>query len=76
MLNMLYVCLFLLQRLRTDFNLMVAEEELHDQNIELLSQKTLKPILTQPLSYKYYDEIKRLSQGQKLLNNNLKSVNS
>lgn len=69
------MCAFLLQRLRNDVNLMVAEEELHDQNIELLSQKTLKPTLTQPLSYKYYDEIKRLSQKQKLLNNDLKSVN-
>ncbi|XP_065370226.1 TBC1 domain family member 31 [Calliphora vicina] len=64
------------ERMRNDLNLMWAEEELYNQDMELLSQKSLEQSLTQPLNSKYYDEIKTLCQEQELLNNDLKMITS
>ncbi|XP_023308034.2 TBC1 domain family member 31 [Lucilia cuprina] len=62
------------ERMRNDLNLMWAEEELYNQDMELLSQKYLEQSVTQPLNSKYYDEIKTLCQEQELLDNELKMI--
>lgn len=62
--------------MRNDLNLMWAEEELYNQEVELLSQKSLGQSLSQPLTFKYSEEIKRLCQEQELLNNDLKKVSN
>ncbi|KAM7341726.1 TBC1 domain family member 31 isoform 2-T2 [Cochliomyia hominivorax] len=64
------------ERLRNDLNLMWAEEELHNQDMELLEQKCLKKPLALPLNSKYCNEIKKLCQEQELLNNDLQMITS
>lgn len=63
------------QRLSNDLNLMVVEEELHDQNMELLAQKSLTPKLMKPLTDKSFDRNQLLTQEHKLLKNDLEVVN-
>lgn len=61
--------------MRNDLNLMWAEEELHNQDMELLQLKSLEQnSLTPSLKSKYYKEIKKLKQEQNMLNNDLKMV--
>lgn len=60
--------------MRNDLNLMWAEEELCNQDIELLAQRSLGQYKTQPLPLKYHNEITRLCREQQLLNNDLNKV--
>lgn len=60
--------------MRNDINLLWAEEELHNQNMELLTQKNLGNCETLPLTCKYNDDINKLCLEQQLLNTDLKKV--
>ncbi|XP_061390286.1 TBC1 domain family member 31 [Musca vetustissima] len=62
------------ERMCNDINLMWAEEELQNQDLELLAQKSMKPPLTPSLTSTYYDDICRLQNEQKRLNNDIKKV--
>lgn len=61
--------------MRNDINLMWAEEELNNQELELLAQKSMEQNVSPPsLSTKYYEDIERLCREQKLLNEDLRKV--
>lgn len=61
--------------MRNDINLMWAEEELNNQELELLAQKSMEQNVPPPsLSTKYYEDIERLCREQKLLNEDLRKV--
>lgn len=53
---------------------MLAEEELHNHDMELLSLKYLNRTETQSLNRKYFAELKKLCEEQELLNSNIKEV--
>uniref|UniRef100_A0A1I8P102 Rab-GAP TBC domain-containing protein n=1 Tax=Stomoxys calcitrans TaxID=35570 RepID=A0A1I8P102_STOCA len=64
------------ERLRNDINLMWAEEELQNQNMELLAQKTLDQNAVPTLTEKYQEDIQKLLHEQNLLNQDLKKLSA
>ncbi|XP_075165219.1 TBC1 domain family member 31 isoform X2 [Haematobia irritans] len=62
------------ERMRNDINLMWAEEELQNQDMELLAQKSMKQTTTPPLYAKYREDMERLCQEQTLLIDDLKKL--
>uniref|UniRef100_A0A1A9WQS8 Rab-GAP TBC domain-containing protein n=1 Tax=Glossina brevipalpis TaxID=37001 RepID=A0A1A9WQS8_9MUSC len=65
------------ERLRSDIDLMEVEERIRDRELELLAQKT-QPTeeMKQPLSKRFHDDIRRLWEEQKLLDDDLKKLSS
>lgn len=53
---------------------MWAEEELHSQDMDLMTQKLSEYSLTQPLQQIYDEDVRQLYRDQQLLDSDLKMV--
>ncbi|XP_005176828.1 TBC1 domain family member 31 [Musca domestica] len=62
------------ERMCNDINLMWAEEELQNQDLELLAQKSMEQHSTPSLTITYYDDICKLQHEQKRLNNDIRKI--